>query len=127
MYTVFEAGRNNSIMTRIDGVVSFPERNGKQPKTGEVWEVEIIGKNSTGKVNFLRIVELILRAGEYELDVAQNGYHANNLSSCGYEVGETRNRWSGLNIYRVFAVPNDKEWQKRLVEKHLENKQKENN
>ena len=119
MYAMFESGRNGSVMAKIDGVVSFPERNGKQPKPGEVWEVEIISKNSTGKVNFLRMVELVFCDGEYSLTVAQNSYHAANLSSCGYEVGETRNRWSGLNIYRVFAVPNDKEWQKRLVEKHL--------
>ena len=126
MYAVFESGRNNSIMTRIDGVVSFPERNGKQPKPGEVWEVEIIGQNSTGKVNFLRMVELVLRDGEYTLTVAQNDYHARNLQSCGYEVGETRNRWGGLNIKSVFAVPNDKELQKQLVEKYHASK-KENN
>ena len=119
MYTVFESGRNNSVMAKVDGVISFPERRGPQPQAGEVWEVEVAGQNATGRVNFLRMVKLILKAGEYELNVAQNGYHANNLSSCGYEVGESRNRWGGLNIYRVFAVPNDKEWQKRLVEKHL--------
>ena len=118
MYTVFESGRNNSVMTKIDGVVSFPERNGKQPKPGEVWEVEITGQNATGKVNFLRCVRLVLRDGEYHLTVAQNNYHAENLSACGYEVGKSVNRWGGLNINRVFAVPNDKELQKQLVEKY---------
>ncbi len=45
-----------SILTRVDGRVSFPERNGKQPQIGEQWEVEIAGTNPAGTVNFLRLI-----------------------------------------------------------------------
>lgn len=51
----FEEGKN-SVLTKIDGKISFPDRKGPQPSGGEIWEVEISGQNRKGTVNFLNLV-----------------------------------------------------------------------
>lgn len=55
----FNSGRNDSIITRIDGKIAFAERKGPQPHPGETWEVEIAGQGKC--VLFLRLIRLIER------------------------------------------------------------------
>jgi len=61
MKVKFKNGRNDSVLTIIDGKVSFPDRNWSKthhlPKEGEMWEVEISGSNAKGSVNFLKPVK----------------------------------------------------------------------
>lgn len=53
----FEAGREQgTVLAMIAGKVSFPDRSGPQPKVGETWEVQVTGTNSSGKVNFLKLI-----------------------------------------------------------------------
>lgn len=60
MKVLFFKGKNSSdVLTRIEGKVSFPNRNGVQPKENEIWDIEILGQNKTGKVNFLKLLNKI--------------------------------------------------------------------
>jgi hypothetical protein len=52
---IFEEGRNGGVMTRFEGKVSFPEKNGPQPQAGEEWEVLNVSSNPKGTVNFLKL------------------------------------------------------------------------
>lgn len=52
---VFEEGRNGGVMCRFEGKVSFPEKNGPQPKADEEWEVVNVSSNPKGTVNFLKL------------------------------------------------------------------------
>ena len=49
----FEAGKNGPI-TKVEGRVAFPERNGKQPQVGETWLVRKAGENKARTVTFLK-------------------------------------------------------------------------
>ena len=51
----FKSERDEAVMSRLEGKVSFPER-GWAPKPGETYEVEIIGQSRSGKAQFLRKV-----------------------------------------------------------------------
>jgi len=55
----FEASRENRPMAVVDGKIAFPERYGKQPAIGEIWEVEVAGTNPSGKVAFLRLLKKV--------------------------------------------------------------------
>jgi hypothetical protein len=55
----FQAGRDGSAMTRVNGKVAFPDRRGPQPQVGETWDVEPCGSNPAGTVIFLRLVRKV--------------------------------------------------------------------
>lgn len=55
----FESSRENTPMAVVDGKVAFPERSGKQPAIGEIWEVEVAGTNPSGKVAFLHLLKKV--------------------------------------------------------------------
>jgi len=60
----FVSARNDGVMTKVEGRVSFPQRNGPQPQEGSVWAVEIAGSNPRNTVNFLRLIKPVEVIGE---------------------------------------------------------------
>lgn len=68
MIVVFEKGRGERPITRVDGKVAFPDRRwtaSAPPQTDEAWEVEISGENPQKTVVFLRPIRKL--AGTWRL------------------------------------------------------------
>jgi hypothetical protein len=58
----FELSRDGeTVMATIEGKVSFLDRKIRQPQpqVEETWEVEIVGQNPNGRVNFLRVLRQV--------------------------------------------------------------------
>lgn len=52
----FVHSREGTPMATVHHRIAYPERSGKQPEVGEIWEVEIAGSNPKGTVYFLRLI-----------------------------------------------------------------------
>jgi len=52
----FGKGRNGSVITKVEGKIAFPEKNGNQPQVGETWLVRKSGENNARTVIFLKLI-----------------------------------------------------------------------
>lgn len=90
----FKGEKDGSVMARLEGLVSFPER-GWVPKPGETYEVEIVGRSKSGKAQFLRRI-----AGPfYAVEGSQRQYGWYNTSALGSPDVEFQSGFSRGSSY----------------------------
>jgi hypothetical protein len=55
----FQRGRDGGLLTRIEGIIAFPQRNDPfltSLRPGDEWEVEVVGQSRSGNALFLQLI-----------------------------------------------------------------------
>ncbi len=101
----FKAAENSGVMAtaKINGKISFPNRQGQQPKAGDIWEVETAGTNPAGSVHFLKCIRFVSnpemrRAAS---DVAQ----ANRENQRKLDIAVIESRLAEIKVALVLLMP----------------------
>ena len=95
MLVKLETSRDGGLMARIDGTISFPERQDprlREAHTGESWEVTVTGSNPKGTVKFFR-----LDAGPAEIKAREEAQLAARRAEISekkaYQAQEVKTFW----------------------------------
>ena len=95
MLVKLETSRDGGLMARVDGTISFPERQDprlREAQAGETWDITITGKNPKGTVKFFR-----LDAGPAEIKAREEAQLAARRAEISekkaYQAQEVKTFW----------------------------------